>query len=87
MLENYGFSHLFAPGMEEMCSCDNLYQMFYFIDRGNDNWLIKYENTPVVERTTCLESDESDCQVCLEFWKCCSFLRISKQTIQEVSQI
>jgi len=31
-------------------------------DRGNDNWLIKYENTPVVERTTCVECDQSDCQ-------------------------
>ncbi|XP_065071088.1 phosphatidylinositol 4-kinase type 2-alpha-like isoform X2 [Rhopilema esculentum] len=31
-------------------------------DRGNDNWLIKYENTPVVERTTCIECDQSDCQ-------------------------
>ena len=39
----------------------------YLIDRGNDNWLIKYENTPVVERTTCVDCDESDCQVCLDF--------------------
>eukprot|EP00794_Sanderia_malayensis_P005641 gene5641-6337_t len=31
-------------------------------DRGNDNWLIKYESTPVVERTTCVECDQSDCQ-------------------------
>lgn len=31
-------------------------------DRGNDNWLIKYENTPIVERTTCVECDQSDCQ-------------------------
>ena len=35
-----------------------------YTDRGNDNWLIRYESAPILEGTTCLEHErESICEV------------------------
>ena len=31
---------------------------FSYLDRGNDNWLLKYETAPILEGTTCVEQGE-----------------------------
>lgn len=33
-------------------------------DRGNDNWLVKYETAPILEETTCVDHDEEEDSFC-----------------------
>ena len=41
------------------------FKKHFCIDRGNDNWLIRYEAAPVVEGNTCIEHErDSMCEVC-----------------------
>ena len=37
-------------------------ELIYFTDRGNDNWLIKYDRTPVVSSETKTKDADEEVQ-------------------------